>query len=70
MYVGVINNIESWRFNESKDNITIDVQVCYWCPKYKIEGGFDVMYMNRPANKHDEWAEENQRKREAYNNFG
>ena len=27
-----------------------------------MEGKFDVMYMNRPSNKHDEWSEEKQSK--------
>ena len=29
-------------------------------------GKFDGMYMNRISNKHDEWEEENQRKRKSY----
>ena len=31
-----------------------------------MEEKFDRMYMDHTANKHDEWNEENNRKREAY----
>ena len=48
IYVGGLNNIESWRVNKSKDNITRYGQDWYWCPKHDMEGKFDVMYMNYP----------------------
>ena len=31
-----------------------------------MDDKFDGMYINYSVNKHDEWAEENQKKREAY----
>ena len=52
IYVEEINNIESWRVNKSKDEITRDDQDLYWCPKHKMEGKFDGMYMNHPTNKY------------------
>ena len=56
-YVEIINNIEYWRVNESKDKITRDGQGWYCWPNHNMEGKFDVMYMNHTANKHDEWSE-------------
>ena len=64
-YVQVLNNLESQRVNISKDNITRDGQYWYWCPKNKMKGKFDGMYMNHQDNKHAEWAEENQSKIES-----
>ena len=49
IYVEGLNNIESWRFKKSKDEITRDVQDCYWCPKHKMEGKFDGMHMKHSA---------------------
>ena len=44
------------------DKSTRNDQDLYWFPNHKMEGKFDGMYMNYPANKHDEWYEEKQRK--------
>ena len=57
-YAEGLNDLESWRVNKSKKNITRYVQDWWWCPKHKMEGKFDGMYINHPSNKHNEWAEE------------
>ena len=46
------NNIESWRANTSKEEITRDGQYWWWFNKHNMEGGFDGMYMNHTSNKH------------------
>ena len=56
-YAEWFNNLESWRVKKSKDKIIRGGKDRYWCPNYNMEGGFYVMYMNHPANKHDKWAE-------------
>ena len=64
-YVEGLNRIESCRVTKSKDNVTRDGQDWCWFPKHNMKCKFDVMYINHPANKHDERVEEKQRKREA-----
>ena len=41
----------------------------FCCPKHKMEGKSDEIYMNHTSNKHNELAEEKQRKREDYKKF-
>ena len=55
-YVEGLHNLESWRVNKSKDKITRDGQYWWLCPKHKIEGKFDGIYMKYTANKNDERA--------------
>ena len=51
-FVEGLNNIESWRVNKSKDKIARNGQDWYWFPKHKMEGNFDIIYMNHPTKKH------------------
>ena len=34
------------------DKIARNGQDWYWFPKHKMEGNFDIIYMNHPTKKH------------------
>ena len=56
-----LNNIEYWRVRKSKDKITTHGQEMYCLPNHIMEGKFNGMYMNHPANKHDELSKKKQK---------
>ena len=51
-----------WRKKKDGASKVVDGVTWYWCPKHKVEGKFDGLYVKHKPEDHDSWKEE-QKKR-------
>ena len=65
-YVEGLNYLELWRTIKKGGTINRDGKKWHWCPKHKMDGKFNGLYMEQSPDGHDEWEAEKQKKIAAY----
>jgi hypothetical protein len=49
-------NVQKWRTVKNKgEKCEVDGLTWWWCPKHKLEGSFDGLYVRHHPNDHDDW---------------
>ena len=59
-------SIEAWRTVKNKgDECEVNGLTWWWCPKHKVEGSYDGLYVRHRPENHDEWqARKEERKKQ------
>ena len=59
-------NIDAWRKVKNKGNqCEVDGLTWWWCPKHKVEGSYDGLYVRHRPEDHEDWqARKDERKRQ------
>lgn len=55
--------IPVWRTMKTEDKVVRDGKTWWWCPKHKVDGLFDGLYVTHKPEDHDEWSRQQKERR-------
>lgn len=65
------HTVEEWRMKRDGDRKVVGGKDYFWCPRHRLEGVFDGLYMqHKPGRGHDEWQESKDCMKQGKKNIG
>ena len=57
--------IAKWRMTKDGDSKEVDGELWWWCPKHKVDGVYDGLYVKHKPEDHDDWLARKKKSKQA-----